>query len=507
MQGFQTHRVKLKRDYIVIVTVALAKLILELIALSNSGYFSDELLHIEAGRHLALGYIGFPPMIAMLAWIQNLFDSDSLFINHLFNLIASVLIVVFCGLTVLKMGGGWRAVMIALLAVLLSPGMAGMQILFLPNVFEQLFWIICTYTMAAYCRKPENKYLFMFGIFAALGFLTRYSMVFMLGGAVLSVLLFQRNLLSKNALWLSALLFLALISINLFWQIKNHFPVFHHFSRLYDKQLNGLSMTGELGKMIVFLNPVTAVLWLAALLVIPFHSRFRTFRLPAGALFFSFILLFAAQGKWYYFFPIILGLLSFGAVYFEHLFSHRKWIIYAYTFLLAAAGLYLLPHGLPVLKLEKYVELYQLKPNKDYKIPLAFDNYYSTEIWNQTLDLVHRTYTTLSPPEKEKCLVWGRHYSMAAGINLLGKKHGLPPAFSLHPSFEWVPPFDKDVVMITIGESNWLKQNWEEYFESVEEVGVVVNKYAGKATEYEYPIFLCKKLKYDQSGLMQLFKD
>ena len=86
-------------EYTVIAVFIAIGLVLQLTALSNSGFFSDEFLHIEAGRHPAWGYSDFPPMIAAFAWIQNLFNTDSVFINHLFNLAASAMAVLFCGLT------------------------------------------------------------------------------------------------------------------------------------------------------------------------------------------------------------------------------------------------------------------------------------------------------------------------------------------------------------------------------------------------------------------------
>ena len=102
-------------EYIVIAVFIAIGLVLQLTALSNSGFFSDEFLHIEAGRHPAWGYSDFPPMIAAFAWIQNLFNTDSVFINHLFNLAASAMAVLFCGLTTIKLGGKWLAVLATLL--------------------------------------------------------------------------------------------------------------------------------------------------------------------------------------------------------------------------------------------------------------------------------------------------------------------------------------------------------------------------------------------------------
>jgi hypothetical protein len=111
-----------KTEYYIILVFVIVNLAFHLVADVNSFYHGDELLHINAGKYPALGYMDFAPVIAYLAYIQNLFQSDSLFINHLFVHIASVLILVICGLTTLKLGGKWPAVLVTLSCILFSPG-------------------------------------------------------------------------------------------------------------------------------------------------------------------------------------------------------------------------------------------------------------------------------------------------------------------------------------------------------------------------------------------------
>jgi hypothetical protein len=62
-----------RTEYIIIFLIVVIKAILHLIADSNSGFDGDEVLYIDAGKHLAMGYMEVPPMIGFLAWIQNLF--------------------------------------------------------------------------------------------------------------------------------------------------------------------------------------------------------------------------------------------------------------------------------------------------------------------------------------------------------------------------------------------------------------------------------------------------
>lgn len=499
--------VNLKTEHLIIFLAIVIKLVLQLIATANSGYHGDEVLHIEAGKHLAFGYLDFPPFIGFLAWIQNLFHSDSLYINHLFNYLNAGLIVLMCGLITIRLGGGVLAVLLTESAVVFSPGFGASQYLFLPTAFEQLFWLLFIYYLIQFSTSQNTKYLVYISLVAAVGLLNKYSIAFLPAGFVIAVLLFKRALLTKRVSWLSLLLFSILILPNLIWQFVNGFPVLHHISELYETQLNQQSFIKEFTTLIFFLNPFTLLLWLFAL-VVPFLPKFKAYRLPVFTLLFSGLLLLLSKGKFYYFFPLILSLIAIGAVYIEQLLRGRKWIGFGYLSLLVLVGMYLLPHGIPLLPLKKYIEIYQLKTNDDNRIPLTFENYYAHENWDRILPSVSFIYDSLSNEERKRCYLWGRHYSMAGTVNLLGYNYNLPEAFSLHSSyFTWVPVFNKDIVVIAISESNLKRDYWEQYFDDVNELDVLKNHYASGENWYSYRIFLCKKIKYSSDELKQLFKD
>ncbi|SDD34014.1 ArnT family glycosyltransferase [Williamwhitmania taraxaci] len=499
---------KLKTKYIIILFAIVVKLTFQFIATANSGYHGDELLHIEAGKHLAFGYMDFPPFIGFVSWVQDLFHSDSLFINHLFNYAFSVFIILICGLTTIRLGGGIIAVIITESSILFSPGFGASQYLFLPTAFEQLFWVLFIYFAIGLCNSQNSKNLIYIALFSAIGFLNKYSIAFLFVGFVSSILLFNRELLGKRIFWIALVIFIILILPNPIWQFENNFPIFHHMSELYKTQLDKQSFLKELMTLIVSLNPFAFIVWLTALIIVPFHPKFKVYKLPVFTLLFSFLFLMLSKGKSYYFYPIVLSLLAFGSVYFEHLIQNRKWIVYGYLLLLISFGLYILPHGLPLLKLNKYIEVYNLKPNKDNKIPLTFENYYSDENWDKILESVSNAKNSLSENEREHCLVWGRHYSIAGGINLLGKKYNLPNAFSFHSSFyTWVPDFNKNIVVIAISESNLKRSYWEQYFDNVEEAGIIENHYASEENWYNYRVFVCRELKYNSEELKKLFKD
>ena len=449
----------------------------------------------------------FPPLIGFLAWIQNLFKSDSLFINHTFNYINSAFIIIFCGLTTIKLGGKSKAVLITMLCIVFSPGFGASQYLFLPTAFDQLFWIVFIFFIICYIKSFNSKFLFFSSVAAAVGFLNKYSIAFLIIGFFLSAILFQKGLLRKKSAWFAVLVFIIIILPNILWQINNGYPVFTHLSELYRTQLNKQSSLNEIENLILFLNPFTFIIWITALIIIPFSKNYKISGLPLFTLVFSFLLILIAKGKSYYYYPIILGLISYGSVYYEKLFQRRNLFLIVYLLIVSVSGILMLPLGLPLLNLKTYIKTYNLKPNEDKKIPLAFENYYAKENWNQILSAVDGINSKLSNEERKKCLVWGRHYSMAGGINLLGSQYHLPEAFSFHSSFyKWVPEFSKDVIIIAISESSWQKSQWERYFAEVLEVTRIDNRFASEPNWYEYRIFLCKNPKYDSSELKSIFK-
>src|SRR5215831_12521205 len=66
-----------------LVGLALVKLVAHLLGAGNYGYFRDELYYIDAGRHLAFGYVEFPPLTALLAAFVRTVLGGSLVAYHI----------------------------------------------------------------------------------------------------------------------------------------------------------------------------------------------------------------------------------------------------------------------------------------------------------------------------------------------------------------------------------------------------------------------------------------
>jgi hypothetical protein len=62
----------------VLSLLALVKLLVHLLTAENYGYFRDELYYIAASERLDLGYVDFPPLVALVAALVRATLGDSL---------------------------------------------------------------------------------------------------------------------------------------------------------------------------------------------------------------------------------------------------------------------------------------------------------------------------------------------------------------------------------------------------------------------------------------------
>src|SRR5512136_1774181 len=75
----------------ILIYLALVKLLLHFLAASQYGYFRDELYYIAASRHLDLGYVDFPPFIAVITALTRWVLGDSLLALHTLPALAGTL--------------------------------------------------------------------------------------------------------------------------------------------------------------------------------------------------------------------------------------------------------------------------------------------------------------------------------------------------------------------------------------------------------------------------------
>lgn len=499
-----------KNSKIIIAVFCFARLILHLVADSNSGFQGDELLHIQTGNHLSFGYMEFPPLIGLLAFIQNSFNSTSVYVHHIFAHIASVLIFAYLAKTVHQLGGKTKAIFLLLLCIL--PIMGRAQQLFQPVVFSQLFWILSFYHLTCYIKHKQSKYLWYLTFSVTLGFLTKYDIVFFILGLP-ALLLFrsERNLLIKHKFWINSIAFLALISPNIIWQYLNEFPAVKMFSRLYETQLLKISTTEMVTELFLSINPINILLLIPGIIAM-FHSTMKPFRPLSATIMLSAAILFFSDGKSYYFYPVVLIIFTYGAVFWEKIIiTNRNYLFYPLIAILSISAFFYVPFSLPITSLSSYLKhqyKYEKKDIQGGKYAVRVERY-SKQSWKETLNNLKNIYDSLPPNEQKESLIWGKHYGQAGGIELFRKNYNLPPAFSYHGSFYlWAPTGKMPETVIAIRSSTAAgKDFFEPFFEEVIPVKSIYNPYADSEEKLWQTIFICKKPKQSFDKLKVAFKN
>ncbi len=498
-----------RKIILIIAFFCVVKLSLHLTADSNSGFQGDELLHIATGNHPSFGYMEFPPVIGWLAFIQNQFQSQSVFVHHIFSHLASLLILIVIALITFELGGRSKAIFIVLLCILTAPAFGRGQQLFQPVVFAQFFWLFSFYQLVRYLKTQHAKNLWYLTIFLSFGFLTKYDILFFIAGFT-GLLVFEKTrkaVLQKDN-FKYVLIFLLLTAPNIIWQIKHGFPVFDMFSRLYETQLDQLTILGVLKGLIISLNPLTLIFWVGGLIYVSRTKNNPIYQPIALTIVISIVLLALSKSKAYYFYPAVITLIIFGGIWFEQKIRlKRQWILYPVTAVLVLSGVVLIPFGLAILPLDTFIKFAGI-PKKDGRYQIEYQEYYSKSKWEKTMVGLKSVYDSLPTNEREDCLIWGKHYSQAGGVNLFRPNYNVPKAISYHGSFYlWTPKngkLPKTVIAFTNGEAEI--DFFQTFFKSVLAVKRIYNPYANFEKDLWQTIYICKEPKLNFEQLRKEFR-
>src|SRR5215203_3201142 len=125
-------------DSATLVLLAGVKLLVHLLTADSYGYFRDELYYIAASERLDLGYVDFPPFVALVVALVRATLGSSLLALHLLPALAGAAIVMLAGLMARELGGGRISQALTALAVLVAPNFLVMGTFISMDAFDQL---------------------------------------------------------------------------------------------------------------------------------------------------------------------------------------------------------------------------------------------------------------------------------------------------------------------------------------------------------------------------------
>src|SRR5713226_6688260 len=106
------------------------------------GFHTDELYYLDCGRHPALGYVDFPPVVPLLARLETALLGVTPWTLRLLPSLLSGVPVALCGAYVRRLGGSLWLQGIALIAGIAAPYIVGSGDVFQTVIFDVATWMI-----------------------------------------------------------------------------------------------------------------------------------------------------------------------------------------------------------------------------------------------------------------------------------------------------------------------------------------------------------------------------
>lgn len=409
----------------IILLLALVKFILPFV-LTNSVFelHRDEYLYYEQGQHLDFGFLENPPLIGLLAFISSLFGGGFFWIRFWPSLFGAFTLLITCK-TARELGGGIYAQIIAALGILFSAFLR-IHFLFQPNFLDIFFWTASAYLLIKFCKSNDDKYLFALCISLALGWWSKYSVLFFTAAIALSILLtpYRKAYFKKN-FWLMALISILLVFPNLLWQYFHRFPLVHHMEELHQTQLRFLHKTDFLKEQLLMLFPV-AFVWISGLIWL---LRNKQFNVIAFMYLFVIALLMLGGGKGYYALGAYPMLLAAGGVCLEKFSLTKIWLRYAFVLIILLLSLPFIPLLLPLQNPDamaasnkKYglgnIGLLKWEDRQNHPLQQDFADMLG---WRELTEKAERLFRQQPDSIKANTIIYGANYGLAGSMKYYAK--------------------------------------------------------------------------------------
>jgi 4-amino-4-deoxy-L-arabinose transferase-like glycosyltransferase len=187
-------------DVAILVYLALATVVVHLFTGGRFGFHRDELATLEDSRHLAWGFVAYPPVTPFFGRLSVLLFGTSLAGFRFFAAVAEAAAVVLTGLMARELGGRRGAQLVAAAAAI--PFCLGGGALMQYVSFDYLFWVLTAYFVLRLLKSDDPRWWIAIGSAIGLGMMTKYTMgFFAIAVAVGVVLTDARRYLKTKWLW------------------------------------------------------------------------------------------------------------------------------------------------------------------------------------------------------------------------------------------------------------------------------------------------------------------
>ncbi|MGA9335526.1 MAG: glycosyltransferase family 39 protein [Rudaea sp.] len=482
-----------RRNLVGLSLLAIALFILHMLCNGNYGFHRDELQVLDDARHLAWGYVAYPPLTPFLARIEFTLFGTSLVGFRVFSALMQCLAALLTGLIARELGGSRKTQLVAALAAACMPFsmLAGSQFMYVsPDFF---WWVLLAWLTLRLINSGNGRWWLAIGCVIGLGMMTRYTMLFAVAGLIVGVLATPlRKYLSSRWLWAGVVLSVLIFLPNLIWQIQHDFVYVDFVHHIHARDIrwgrtNGFFLHQLDTNASVFLLP----LWLAGLGFLIFSRRAARYRVLAWIFVVTLLLFALARGRAYYMAPAYPMLLAAGAVWGEAWLDGLRpraasamRIVAGVLFVLAAASTAAV--ALPIAPVNSIGWRISRRAHDDFAEQIG---------WRELVSRVSTIYKALPAGERAHTGIVANNYGEAGAIDLYGPALGLPTAISGVNSY-WYRSYPDPApqTVIVLGDD---MESMAKAPATCTPVGKVTNRYnvVNEETRDHPQIFICRDLR------------
>jgi hypothetical protein len=412
-------------DNLILIAIALATVIAHLIVGNRYGFHRDELQVLDDARHLAWGYVVYPPATPFFARLSLILFGTSIVGFRIFASLAEAIAVVVAGLMARELGGRRGAQIIAAVAGIPFCLAAGAVMQYVS--FDYLAWVLTSYLMVRLLRSNDARWWLAISASIGFGFMAKYGMAFYLAGIIGGILLTDaRRFFRSKWLYLGIALCVVICLPNLIWQMRHHYISLDFLHDIHARDV-------RIGRTKYFLPQQLEITTLAFPLAIAglwfyfFAANGKRFRTLGWMYVIPLVIFIAAKGRAYYMAGAYPMLYAAGAVWGEQWLAGMReswtrisvrtlaWIVLTADVALASAFFMpLAPVNTPWFKHASHVQ----------------GDFVEEFGWPELVETIAKVRNQLPPEQRAHTAVLVGNYGEAGAVDLYGPALGLPNAIS-----------------------------------------------------------------------------
>ncbi|MDZ7339518.1 MAG: glycosyltransferase family 39 protein [candidate division KSB1 bacterium] len=471
---------------LVLAGLFVLRLAVNLVAAGKYGFHREELVNIDLGNHLAWGYLGKAPGIALVAKLGIALSGSPA--GYRVLPIAVGLLAAWLSMVLVKqMGGGQGAKALVLLGFVLWPVSLRASAVLWPTAFDLALGSLVFLLLMRALRNPSPWAWLLWGVVWGLSVLLSYGVILLGVASIVGVALSrERALLRKPWPWLGFACGLVLLTPHLAWLQREGFSGERATAAV--QAIWGGTGHGVLAPALSSL--AVALLALAGL----FRLLFRKAGRGLQALGWTSVCVLGSLVvglRPHTVAAALVPLVAAGGVALEQMQTWPgPWLRRVVVAFVLVVGLVGLPLSLPVLPADttsRYAAF--LRDELGVSEPLRWEDGHTHELpqdfadmlgWDSQVATVGLIYGSLPPELKEQCVIVAADRGQAAAVNVLGPQYSLPRAVSTDGDYyRWGPGRLPGEVLIAIGMS---PESLASHYDVVETAASVVTRFARQGT-------------------------